>query len=222
MYLDFSGVFSRWDLFAQAALVTVYLTLAAIVAGLCIGVTAAAGTRSRFAIVRFLPFAYVDIIRNTPFLVQAFIVYFGLPSIGIQLSPIPAAIIALSIYAGGYLAEIARAGIESVNHGQIEAARSLGLSPFLTFRLVIVKQALAAVYPSLTSQFILILFSSSIVSAISVQELTATANDAQGATFRTMEAFLFVAVIYHILAAGFRAVFAAIDRYAFAFTRLSR
>jgi polar amino acid transport system permease protein len=216
-YLDFSGTLSRWGVFAEAALFTTALSAAAMVFGLLIGLAGASARLSRFRMLRLASTAYVGLIRNTPFLVQIYIIYFGLPALGLRLSPIPAALLSLSVYAGAYLTEIARAGISSIDRGQIEAARTLGLSGYRTFRHVALKPALAAVYPSLTGQFILTLLASSIVSAISVPELAGAANDVQGLTFRSLEAYLVVAAVYLALTALFKGVFTAVDRTALAY-----
>jgi polar amino acid transport system permease protein len=221
-YFDFSGTLSRWDVFAHAAMFTVSLSFAATALGLLIGIAGAAARRSRSAVARGVAFSYVEIIRNTPFLVQAYVVYFGLPSIGLRLNGVTAAVIALSLYAGAYVTEIVRAGIESIDKGQIEAARALGLSPALTFRHVILKPAIASVYPALTSQFILIMLASSVVSTISVPELTGAANDIQGLTFRSLEAFIVVAAIYLVLTAAFKGAFSVIGYSAFTFKHAAR
>ena len=180
------------------------------------------GVVSRSRLARSVAFSYVELIRNTPFLVQVYVVYFGFPSVGLRLNAITAAIIALSLYAGAYVTEIVRAGIQSIDKGQIEAARALGLSPALTFRHVVLIPALASVYPALTSQFILIMLASSVVSTISVPELTGAANDIQGLTFRSLEAFLVVAGIYLVLTAAFKGAFSAIGRSAFTFKLAGR
>ena len=221
-YFDFSGTLARWPVLAEGAVYTVLLSAAAMALGLAIGVVGAALRGARSQVLRALVAGYVGLIRNTPFLVQIYIVYFGLPSVGLRISALAAGVISLSLYSGAYITEIVRAGIESIERGQIEAARSLGLSPVSTFRHVVLKPALAAIYPSLTSQFILIMLASSIVSAISIPELTGAANDIQGLTFRSLEAFLIVAVLYVALTALFNIAFAAFGRSAFAFRYAGR
>ncbi len=221
-YLDFSGTLARWPLFAEGVVYTVLLSSAAMLLGLAIGLGGAAMRRSRTPALRMIVGGYVELIRNTPFLVQIYIIYFGLPSIGLRMSALTAALLSLSVYAGAYITEIVRAGVDSIDKGQIEAARTLGLSPYLTFRHVVLKPALAAIYPSLTSQFILIMLASSIVSAISIPELTGAANDIQGLTFRSLEAFLVVAALYIALTALFSGAFSAIGRSAFAFRNAGR
>ncbi len=153
---------------------------------------------------------------------QIYIIYFGLPKLGLRLGPITAGLASLAIYSGAYITEIVRAGLQSVDSGQVEASRSLGLSRMQTLRHVVLKPALAAVYPSLTSQFILIMLASSIVSTVSVPELTGVANDVQGLTFRSLEAYLFVAAIYIALTAAFKIAFAMIGHTSFAWRAAAR
>lgn len=217
MHLDFSGTFARSGLLLSGALLTVELAAAAMVCGFLIALAAAglqlAYPRSAGRLVT----AYVELIRNTPFLVQIFIVYYGLPALGLRLSPVTASVVGLSIYVGAYATEILRAGIESIGRGQIEAARALGLRPLATLRHVVIVPALAAIYPALTSQFILLMLATSIVSAISTPELTGAASDIQGMTFRSLEAYLVVAAAYLAISAAFRLVFAGLGRVLFPF-----
>ncbi len=220
--LDFSGTLARWPVFADAAVVTIGLSAASMVLGLIIGVLGAAARLSRMALLRVIGRCYVELFRNTPFLVQIYIIFFGLPSIGLRITPLPAGLLSLSLYSGGYLTEIVRAGIQSIEHGQIEAARSLGLSPYRTFRHVVLKPALAAVYPSITSQFILTMLASSIVSTISIPELTGAANDIQGLTFRSLEAYLVVAAIYIAMTGILKGGFALLGRSMFLFHAAAR
>jgi len=222
MYLDFSGTFARSGQFVEAAFFTIQLSAIATVLGMLIGILGAAMKTSRNPFLYAPTAAYVEIIRNTPFLVQVYVIYFGLPSVGIRIDALTAGILSLTLYAGAYITEIMRAGINTVDRGQIEAARSLGLSPYQTFRNVILVPALAAIFPALTSQFILIMLASSVVSVISVPELTGTANDIQGNTFRSLEAFLVVAVIYLALTAAFKAIYAVIDRMLFTYRYVGR
>ena len=162
--------------------------------------------------------AYVELIRNTPFLVQVFVIYFGLPSLGVRLDSDVCAVLAMVLNGSAYTIEIVRAGIESIGHGQTEAARALGLHRLQTFRLVVLPQALKAVLPPLGSQFILLMLNSSIVSVISADELTAAAQDIQSRTFRSFEAYIVAMVIYFVLSMLFSGVFASVERFAFART----
>jgi polar amino acid transport system permease protein len=212
MSFDFSGTLARWPQFAWGAVTTLWLSALAMALGLLIGTAGAAAATSRRRALRLVPAAYVEAIRNTPLLVQIYIIYFGLPAIGIRLTPPVAAVLALGIYTGAYATEILRAGLQSIPSGQSEAARALGLSRWRILRSVLAAQALAAIYPALTSQFVLLMLATSLVSAISVTDLTATANDIQGLTFRAFEAFLVVAAIYLVLTYALRGALAALER----------
>ena len=222
MYLDFSGTFARSDLLVHAGIFTVVLSAVTVLLGLIVGVIGAAMRLSRSRLLSGIAAAYVEIIRNTPFLVQIYIVYFGLPQLGIRISAVVAAVLSLTLYAGAYITEIVRAGILTVPKGQVETARTLGLGPYLTFRHVVMVPALSAIFPALTSQFVLIMLASSVVSVISVPELTGVANDIQGQTFRSLEAFLVVAAIYLVVTAAFKALYALIDRQLFSFRYMGR
>lgn len=220
--LDFSGVLSRSDLLLKGVWLTAQISLAAMAFALVIGVLAAVMTLAGSKLLRWPVMAYVEVIRNTPFIVQVFLIYFGLPALGLRLDPITAAILAMSIYGGAYTSEIIRAGIQSINRGQIEAGRALGMSPLTIFRYVVLKPALSSVFPSLVAQFILLLLSSSVVSAISVPELTGTANDIQGLTLRNMEIYLVIAVIYVALVAVLKGGMTVLERVLFPFKFLRR
>ncbi|MDE1994278.1 MAG: amino acid ABC transporter permease [Rhizobiaceae bacterium] len=221
-YLDFSGTFARSDLFLHGVTLTVLLSAIALVLGMCVGIAGALMRLSGSRLLSSVAAAYVEVIRNTPFLVQLYIVYFGLPSVGIRISEMTAAILSLTLYAGAYITEIVRSGIETISKGQREAAHTLGMSSYQTFRYVVLKPAISAIFPALTSQFILIMLASSVVSVISVSELTGAANDVQGLTFRSLEAYLVVATIYLILTAIFKGIFAAVDRTLFSFRYVAR
>ena len=174
---NFQPVFENLDLLLYGALLTVRLSLAAMVLGLAVSVMGAVGKTSGIRPLRWLIDVYVEVIRNTPFLVQIFFIFFGLPAIGISMSPNTAALVALVINVGAYGTEIIRAGIESIPRGQIEAGRALGLTPVQIFRYVVVKPALRNIYPSLTSQFIYLMLTSSVVSVISANDLASAGAD---------------------------------------------
>ncbi len=154
--------------------------------------------------------AYVELIRNTPFLVQIFIIYFSLPVIGLRLTANSAALLAMTVNLGAYASEIIRAGIEAIPRGQVEAARALGLKRLQIFRFVIIFPALKTVYPALSSQFILLMLSSSVVSTISAVELTAITNSLQSTTFRSFEFYFVATGLYFVMALGFRGALSAI------------
>ena len=215
MSLDFSPIFERWPMLLDGALVTMKLAASATILGFIIGTLCAIGRNSKIEWLSNLCACYVEAVRNTPFLVQVFLVFFGLSSLGLTLSAITVSIIALTINVGAYTGEIMRAGINSVHAGQWEAAECLGLSKAQIYWHVVLRPAVERVYPSLTSQFILLMLASSITSQISVSDLTGNANFIQGASFRPMETYLTIGLIYLLLALTMRFVFWLIALVAF-------
>lgn len=200
MTLDFTPIFERWPMLLDGALVTLQLAAAATLLGFVIGTLCAIGRNSSVRWLSALCAGYVEGIRNTPFLVQIFLVFFGLSSVGITMSAFSVAIIALTINVGAYTGEIMRAGFNSVHAGQWEAAECLGLSRAQVYWHVVLRPAVERVYPSLTSQFILLMLASSITSQISVAELTGNANYIQGVSFRPMETYITIGFMYFGLA----------------------
>lgn len=214
---NFAPVLAAWDQLLLGAWLTIQLSGAAMALGLVVSVLGALAKTSGVRPLRWAVDVYVEVIRNTPFLVQIFFFYFGLPSLGVRLGPNEAALLALVVNFGAYGTEIIRAGIESIAKGQIEAGTALGLSKMQIFGYVVMKPALRTVYPSLTSQFIYLMLTSSVVSVISANDLAAAGNDLQSQTFASFEVYLVVTAIYLALAAGFSAVFGAIERVAFTY-----
>lgn len=213
--LHFGDVWDAREELLDGTLLTLRLSALAMVASMVIAV---AGAYARTAGPRWLQrvvAAYVEIIRNTPFLVQIFMLYFGLPGLGLRLDANAGALLALILNGSAYTIEIVRAGIESVGRGQIEAAEALGLHGWRVFRLVILPQALRVVVPPLGSQFILLMLNSSVVSVISADELTAAAQDVQSRTFRPFEVFITATCIYLVLSLLFSSIFAGLERAAF-------
>ncbi|ACA16235.1 polar amino acid ABC transporter, inner membrane subunit [Methylobacterium sp. 4-46] len=209
---EFGEVFASWPELAWGALHTLVLSGLAMVIGMAVAVLGALGRTSGPAWLSGLIGAYIEVIRNTPFLIQIFVIFFGLPSLGLRLDPDSAALLALVVNVGAYGIEIIRAGIESIDHGQIEAGRTLGLRPLQIFRYVVLKPAIQAIYPSLTSQFILLMLNSSVCSAIAASELTAAAGDIQSRNFRSFEVYLVVTGIYFALSVVLWGLFAGIER----------
>ncbi|BBK34862.1 amino acid ABC transporter membrane protein 1 (PAAT family) [Stella humosa] len=204
---QFGSVFAGFDQLLWGAWLTVLLSAAGIVLGLAIGVAGGWGRANGPRWMRWAIAGYVEAIRNTPFLVQLFLIFFGLPSLGIRMSAGTAALLTLTINTGAYCTEIVRAGIEAVPRGQIEAGRALGLSRFLVFRFLILFPALKTVYPALASQFTLMMLATSVVSQISAEELTFAANFMQSRTFRSFEIYGVVTLMYLALALLFRGFF---------------
>ena len=205
--LDFSVVLSRWDMIVQGLYLTIQLTLVATACGFVLGTFCAIGKRGRTLWLKRLCGGYIEAIRNTPLLVQIFLVYFGLSSLGLSLNAVLVAMIALTINVGAYSAEIMRSGFDSIEKGQLEAAETLGLSRWQIYWHVILKQALERVYPALTSQFVLLMLASSICSQIPAEQLTAVANSVQSDTYRPLETYVVVGGLYIALSVLLRALF---------------
>ncbi len=211
---QFDAVFAAWPLLLKGTWITVQLSLTATLVGLGLAVLCAWGKTSGPAPLRFAINAYIEVIRNTPFLVQLFFFFFALPAVGLRWSPYTAALTAMVVNLGAYATEIIRAGIESIPRGQIEAGRALNLKGWEIFRFIILKPALKAIYPALTSQFILLMLSSAVVSVISADDLTSVAATLQSQTFRSFEIYIVVALIYLGLALLFSLLFRVIYRHA--------
>ncbi|MBS7544973.1 amino acid ABC transporter permease [Ancylobacter oerskovii] len=193
---DFSSLWAYWPEFLQGAWLTLQLSAVSTVLGFVLGTLCAIGRADGPPWVKFLVASYVEVIRNTPLLVQVFIVYFGIATLGIKVSANAAAVIALVVNVGAYTCEIVRAGLESVHKSQLEAADCLGLSKPQIYWHVIIRPAIERVYPALTSQYVLLMLASSITSQISAEELTAVANRIQSDTFRSFETYIVVGIIY--------------------------
>lgn len=198
---QFGVVTDHWRELLDGAVATLWMSVAAFGLGLAFAILCTFARASRFRALRALVRGYVEIIRNTPLLVQLFIVYFSLPSLGIQMDADQAAVLGLALNFGGYAVEILRSGIEAVPHGQIEAATALGLRRLRIFRHIVLFPAIRVSYPALAAQFILILLGSSVVSAISAEELTSAVNSLQSTTFRSFE-FYFAALLIYLAMAG--------------------
>ena len=205
--LDFPAVLERWPNFLAGAILTLELAFLATACGAILGTLAAVGRGTHSRLLARICKVYVEAIRNTPLLVQIFLVYFGFASIGLKLSAFTVAVVALTINVGAYTAEIMRAGFESIPRGQIEAAEGLALTRFQIYWHIILLPAVEKVYPALTSQFVLLMLASSVCSQISAEELTAVANYIQSDTYRAFETYIIVAVLYILLSLVMRAGF---------------
>lgn len=188
----------------RGASTTITLIIVTTIVGFLLSTAAAAARRSSYAFLRHAVAAFVEIIRNTPFLVQLFFIYFGLPALGIRLDPIYAALLAMILNMTAYTTEIIGAGLDAVPAGQHDAARALGLKPYRAFIKVILPQALIVIYPALTSQIVIMMLESAVVSQIAVRELTHEADLWQARTFRAFETYFVVALVYLGLATVLR------------------
>ncbi len=215
MILDFNVVFERWPELLWGTIATIGLALAGMTLALIIGVLGVAIRRSGRRIPSAIVIGFVEIVRNTPFLVQIFFIFFVLPSVGIRLNPTTTAIIALGINGGAYAIEIIRGGVEAIHKGQIEAGLALGLHPGQVYRMIVLKPALRSIYPSLTSQFILLTLTTSICSSIAAYELTSVAQRIESDTFRSFEVYFSITLIYLAVSWLMMTLFAVISRLAF-------
>ncbi len=195
-----------WELFLrslpllqQAVVMTIGLGLGAFILGSLLGMAIALLRISKLRLFRTLAFAYVSIFRGTPLLVQILLIYFGLPHYGIVLSPIPSALLALTLFSAAYLSEIFRAGISSVDSGQWEAAESMSLGYWTCLRRIILPQAFRIALPPMGSRLIALIKDTSLASTITVMEMTRVAEQVGAATFRYMEMFLMIGAIYWVI-----------------------
>ena len=204
---DFLAVLREWPLLLKGVAWTLGLTLIATVIGVGVGITCA-WVRSQSGRapgwLKWVVGSYVELIRNTPFIVQLFFIFFGLPAAGVKLSPEVASIIAMVINLGAYSTEIIRAGIDATPKGQFEAAASLAMDRMQTFTRVVLPPALKKVWPSLVSQIIIVMLGSAVCGQISTQELSYAANLIQSRNFRAFEAFIIATLIYLALSVGVR------------------
>lgn len=202
--LDFLAVLAQWPLLVKGVLWTLGLTAVSALIGLLLGTLCAWARSSGPLWLRGVVGVYVEAIRNTPFIVQLFFVFFGLPAAGVKLTPELASVIAMVVNLGAYSAEIVRAGIDATPKGQFEAAASLALSKVQTFFHVVLPPALKKVWPALTSQIIIVMLGSAVCGQISTEELSFAANLIQSRNFRAFEAYIVATGIYLLLSIGVR------------------
>lgn len=209
---DFSALWPYWPELLAGLWVTVQLTVMATVGGLATGIFGAAIRSGRTTWFSRIWGAYVEIIRNTPFVVQLFFIVFGLPNLGLKMTAGEAALLAMVVNLGAYSTEIIRAGIQVTPKGQWEAGRVLGLTRLQTFIRVVLPPALQRIYPALVSQCIIVMLGSSVVSQVSYEELTFAANLIQSRTFLSFEVYLVTTGIYLALSITLRQLMMAAGR----------
>lgn len=203
---DFAAIWVEWPLLAKGVAWTLGLTAVSATLGVLLGISCAWVKTQGPAWLKPVVGSYVELIRNTPFIVQLFFIFFGLPVAGVRLSAEWASVIAMVINLGAYSAEIVRAGIESTPRGQVEAALSLALSRMQTFAHVVLPPALQRVWPALVSQIIIVMLGSAVCGQISTEELSYAANLIQSRNFRAFEAFIVATVLYLLLSMATRAI----------------
>ena len=204
--LEFGWLYDALSTIAQGAGMTAFLIAVTTVAGTVLSVLGAAARRSRYPLLRQAVTAYVEIVRNTPFLVQLFFIFFGLPAIGIRLDPVLAALLAMALNMAAYSTEIVGSGLDAVPRGQREAAAALGLRSRQVFFKIVLPQAMKIIFPALSSQIVIMMLESAVVSQISVRELTYEADLLQARTFRAFETYLVVTLVYLGMAVCLRKV----------------
>ena len=188
--------------FIRAGWLTLQITLLAFCLALVLGLIAALASASRAGVLRFAASCYIEAIRNTPILLQIFIVFFGLPSLGLHMSAYTAGVIAFGVNVGAYLSEVFRAGIQSVPKGQLEAAAILGMERSQVFVSVVLPQAARAVYPAIVNNLIQLLLGTSLLSGIALPELTGTATVINSRTLLYLQTFTYTLVSYLVLSNG--------------------
>lgn len=193
---QFSVVGDNFGLLMAGAWTTVRISLIAIGLGLLIGIAGALFRTSENRILDAIALTYVELIRNTPYLIQLFFIFFGLPNLGIKLTAEQAAIVSLAVNFGAYSTEIVRAGVESIAKGQIEAGLALGFKKLAVFRNIILPPALANIYPALVGQVILAVLFTSVVSQIATEDLTFAGDYLNSRTFRSFEIYFTISLIY--------------------------
>lgn len=199
MSVNFLSMLKYSHLFVSGLLMTLKLTFLAVTIGVILGLIVALIKMSSIKPISFVGASYVEIIRGTPLLVQLLLVYNGLMQFGIDIPAFIAGVSALAINSAAYVAEIIRAGIQAVDPGQNEAARSLGMTHTMAMRYVIIPQAIKNILPALGNEFIVMLKESAIVSVIGFADLTRQADIIQSVTYKYFEPYIIIAAIYFIM-----------------------
>ncbi|HBZ17697.1 MULTISPECIES: amino acid ABC transporter permease [Enterobacterales] len=210
--LNFADLWPHWPELLAGLWVTIQITVLATVGGVSLGILGAALRSGKPSWASRIWGLYVELIRNTPFVVQLFFIVFGLPNLGLKLTAGEAALLAMLINLGAYSTEIIRAGIQVTPRGQWEAGRVLGLTRTQTFIRVVLPPSLQRIYPALVSQCIIVMLGSSVVSQVSYEELTFAANLIQSRTFLSFEVYFVTTLIYLALSIAMRQLLLALGR----------
>ena len=212
MNLDFSVVLTKIPILLEGCVVTLQISFFALLLGMIFGIAGALCRISANRALNSLAFMYVWVIRGTPVMVQLFILYFGLPQLGIKLPSMVAGVLGLAINTGAYVTEIIRAGIQAVDKGQMEAALSVGMSFRQAMVRIIGTQATKICIPPLVNQFIMTLKNSSIASLVTITELFRTGEQIIYTTFRSFEVYMAVAVLYLLMNSVFMIIADRLER----------
>ncbi|EUB99792.1 polar amino acid ABC transporter, inner membrane subunit [Rhizobium sp. CF080] len=214
---DFSPVLAAWPTLLEGVVGTLRMSSLSMVFGLSLGIVFMLMRMSKQPVLRTIAIGYIELIRNTPILVQVFFVFFGMPALGVRLSGEQAAILAMTLNCAAYAAEIVRGGVQSIRSGQVEAGRALGMHTADIYRFIVFRPAIRAVFPALCSQFILLMLNSSLVSSVSAEELTYFAQTLDSQTFRSFEIYFTLGVIYLGLSQLLSVVLSVIGRVYFSY-----
>jgi polar amino acid transport system permease protein len=214
---DFAVVLDQWRELFWGCFLTLQLTVLAVPITLIIAIMAVFVLQMRERFSTAVIQTFVEVVRNTPFLVQIFFLFFGLPTIGIRLDPNIAAVLALGLNGAAYAIEIIRSGVDALPKGQVEAGKALGMRSFQIFRHIILKPALRTIYPALTSQFIFLMLTSSIASSITARELTHVGAEIEATTFRSFEVYFVITGLYLVMSILLSKIFAVIGRLSFSY-----
>lgn len=219
---DFSVVWDNFGLFIAGAWLTIQISLLSIAFGLIAGIIGALFRTSGNQLLDGIAIAYVEVIRNTPFLIQLLFIFFGLPSLGLTLTAEQAAILALAVNFGAYSTEIVRAGVESIQKGQTEAGLALGFKNLQVFRHIVLVPALSNIYPSLVGQIILSVLFTSVVSQIAAEELMFAGDYLNSRTFRSFEIYFSIALIYLVIVWLIKGLTILVEKRFFEFAKFRR
>ena len=200
MDLDFSPVWQGWSALLHGALVTVEITACALLLGCMLGLLVGIGrlNPARRWLYAFCT-AYVAVIRGTPLLVQLFILFFGLPHFGILLPAFLCGVLGLGVYSGAYVSEIVRGAIQSIDRGQTLAAQSLGMTPFVAMRQIVLPQAVVRMIPPLGNEFIALIKNSALVSLLTIHDVMHEGQKIISVSYRSLEVYLAIAAVYFVL-----------------------
>lgn len=210
--MNFSFLPKYQNFFLDGMKYTLILAFFTVILGSVFGLLLSSLRLSRHKGLKFLGASYVEFIRGTPLLLQLYVVYYGLPYIGIILPDFTAGIVALSVNSAAYISEIVRAGIQSVDKGQLEAARSIGMKKGMAMRYIIIPQAVKTILPALGNEFITIIKESSIVSIIGINDLMYNTDTVRGNTFRVFEPLMVAALLYFIMTFGLSKIIGLFER----------
>ncbi len=199
MTLDFSAITPYLHMLLSGAVITIQASFCSLLCGSILGILVGAIRVAPFAPLRALAAAYIYVIRGTPLLIQLFLIYFGLPSLGLNLPAFTAGIIGLTINSSGYVGEIVRGGIEAVPKGQWEASKVLGLSYIHTMRYIILPQAIRNMLPAIGNEFVTLIKESSLLSTLAITELTMVGQQVRSVTYASFETFIVVGIIYLVM-----------------------